>query len=280
MTGLDVHKGRGLKIHEPPVKILAESLGLPVIQPASLKSQEFMDELSGFNFDILVVVAFRILPTKVLEIPPRGAINLHASILPKYRGAAPVNWALINGDKETGVTVFQIKPKVDTGDILLQRRVNIQPDDTVGSLSERLSIIGAEVLVEALDGLENDTLTGISQDGSLATGAPKIFPELGMMDWTRDAGTLKNLIHGLSPNPGAYTFFWNKRMKILTTAVEMENTDKEPGTIVIMDKKRLGIQTGSGILLPTQIQMEGRRPLAIVDFLRGFQGKVGEQFGL
>ncbi|MCK4445485.1 MAG: methionyl-tRNA formyltransferase [Candidatus Marinimicrobia bacterium] len=278
VTGEDVKRGRGLRMQEPPVKTLAISLGLSVIQPTSLKSTDLIQEMKSFSPDIFVVVAFKILPKVILEVPKKGSINLHASILPKYRGAAPINWAIINGDKETGISIFQIKPKVDTGDILLQRYMKIQPDDTAGSLAEKLSVIGAEAIVEVLDGMEKGEMTAIPQDDKLATAAPKIFPELCIIDWNKDATFLKDLIRGLSPAPGAYSFFKKRRIKILAAAVSESSFHEEPGTIVLRDKKQLGIQTGNGLLSPREIQVEGRKPLGVEDFLRGFQGKIGEKF--
>lgn len=278
VTGEDLKSGRGLRIQEPPVKTLARSLRLPVIQPASLKSAEFIEEIEALSPDIFVVVAFKILPKVILEIPEKGAVNIHASILPKYRGAAPINWAIINGEKETGISIFQIKPKVDTGDILLKRYVQIQPEDTAGSLAEKLSIVGAEAIVKVLDGIERGELTAIPQNNELATPAPKISPELGKIDWNKDAVKLKNLIHGLSPTPGTYSFFKKKRIKFLTADIGESSYHEEPGTIVVRDKKQLGIQTGDGILKPMEIQVEGRKALKIEDFLRGFQGNIGDKF--
>ncbi len=278
VTGPDVQKGRGRKIREPAVKALAKELGIPVIQPESLKSEEFAADLRKISPDIFVVVAFRILPKSVIEIPQKGAINLHASLLPKYRGAAPINWAVIKGEKETGVTIFQIKPKVDTGDVLLQRSIGIESHDTAGSLSKRLSEIGAESVLKVLDGLECNTLKPLPQDDSIATKAPKVYPELGEINWSGSAESIRNLIHGLSPSPGAYSSFRGRRVKFLRASFESYNGDEVAGTIVKLQKSVLCIKTGDGILLPLEMQLEGRKALLIDDFLRGFQGKVGEQF--
>jgi len=278
VTGRDVESGRGQKVAPPPVKLFAEKLGLPILQPASLKDPEFLAEVRRCAADIFVVVAFRILPPALINIPARGAINLHASLLPKYRGAAPINWAIINGESETGVTVFQIRPQVDTGAILSQQIVKITPDDTAGSLAERLALEGAELLVATLDGLEAGRLQGRPQDETLATPAPKIFPELGEIDWYKDAMTLKFLIHGLAPEPGAFTFWRGRRLKILKAATMPESATAEPGTLVLRDKNSIGIQTSQGLLLPLELQLEGRRLLPVREFLSGFNGRVGERF--
>ena len=278
VTKPDMHCGRGCRLQEPPVKKVARQLNLPILQPDSLKSPDFLAEIAQFSAGLYVVVAFRILPPELLVIPPRGAINLHASLLPRYRGAAPINWALINGEKETGVTVFQIKPTVDTGNILLQERVAIQPTDTYGTLAPRLAEIGARLILAAIDGLEAGTLKGTPQDDGLATPAPKIFPELGEIDWYKPASDLKNLIHGLSPTPGAFTFFRGKRLKILRASVIDEKFPGEPGTIVLCNKNSLSVLTGSGVLKLEELQFEGRKSLPAAEFLCGFGGRVGDKF--
>lgn len=278
VTGRDVPRGRGQQVKQTPVKRLAKSLGFPLLQPRSLRSEEFIEQIRILRPDILVVVAFRILPDELLRIPPFGAINLHASLLPKYRGAAPINWALINGERETGVTIFQIRTKVDTGDILAQERVAIAPNDTYADLSERLAIKGAELIVRVLDAIEKGTAAPRPQSHELATHAPKITPEMGLIDWSKKAPEIRNLIHGLSPNPGAFSLFGKARIKFLRAAVTELPSDREPGTIVLRDKHRLGIQTGEGILLPLELQREGKRPLNIETFMPGFQGQIGDVF--
>lgn len=280
VTGLDAERGRGLKIQEPPVKILANTLGLPVIQPENLYSPDFIHRLKDLEADLFVVVAFKILPDEVLEIPRLCAINLHASLLPKYRGPAPINWAIINGEKEAGLTIFRIQPKVDTGDILAQRRVAIAEDDTFGTLYKKLSLLGGEILVSTIDAIEENRLTPIPQHHEEATKAPKIYPDMGKIDWSKDATKIKCLIHGLSPTPGAFTSFNGKRIKFLAATVEPSKSPFEPGMIAYRDKIRIGIQTGNGILFPLKVQVEGKKPLPVAEFLRGFQGKIGDRFFL
>ena len=278
VTGPDKKKGRGQKVHSTPIKQVAEKYNLPILQPISLKDEEFKKQLEKLQPDIFVVVAFRILPKNIINIPKFGSVNLHSSLLPKYRGAAPINWAVLNGDKETGITIFQIEPKVDTGDMLLQNKIKIQETDTCQEVHDNLSILGADSLLEALDNLESGTTSKIPQNDSMATKAPKIYPEMGEIDWSKEANEIKNQIHGLSPFPGAYSFFNKKRIKILRANIEMKNENSEPGSIVIINKKLLGIQTGNGILYPIELQKEGKRAMPVQNFLNGFQGKIGEKF--
>jgi methionyl-tRNA formyltransferase len=279
VTGLDQPAGRGLQIQVPPVKRRALELGLLVLQPQSLKTAEFAAQLRAYEPDLFVVVAFRILPAHLLTIPRWGAINLHASLLPKYRGAAPINWAIINGDQESGVTIFRLKPTVDTGNILSQRSILINAEDTAATLAERLATLGADLLVETIAMIAAGTVQEKPQDDELATPAPKIFPELGEIDWYKDAFTIKCLIHGLSPEPGAFTFWQGKRLKILRASWQPAAPSAEPGTIVACDKKRLVIQTGDGWLLPQELQLEGRKALPVAAFLPGFSGTRGDRFG-
>ncbi len=278
VTGPDKQRGRGWQVTETPVKKLARAARRPILQPQNLHADLFIDQLKQYNPTLLVVVAFRILPRRVLEVPRLGAVNLHASLLPKYRGAAPINWAIIKGEEQTGITIFQIHPKVDTGDILYQQKVKIGAQETYGELYLRLAEKGAGALVKVLDDLETDRITARPQEHAKATAAPKIKPAIGKIDWSQKAAEIKNLIHGLSPSPGAHTFFKNKRLKILRAEVSAENKNETPGTIVVREKKRLGIQTGDGILYPLEIQKAGKKALKITAFLNGFQGNVGDKF--
>lgn len=280
VTGEDKRQGRGRKLRETPVKKLAKENNLQVFQPASLKSESFLKQMQDISPDIFVVVAFRILPRELINIPKFGAINLHASLLPKYRGAAPINWAIINGEKETGNTIFQIKPKVDTGDILFQQKIEIGEDDIAGTIHDKLSEIGAPALVKVLDDLENQNIKPLIQNNEKATKAPKIFPELGKINWNNDAISIKNLVHGLSPWPAAVSKFNNKRIKFFQAEILDTDTQNSAGTIVILDKVKIGIQTGKGIFLPLLIQSEGKKTMKIVDFLKGFQGKIGDRFAI
>jgi len=278
VTGPDKPAGRGRSLCETPVKQLALELDLPITQPESLKDPGFINQVRHLDADIIVVVAFQILPNEIINAARLGAINLHASLLPKYRGAAPINWALINGDKQTGITIFQIKPKVDTGDIILQQTVEIADQETYGDLYTRLSRIGAPALVTVLDRLENGVAEAIPQDDSLVCKAPKIFPQMGEINWSNSAESIKNQIHGLSPVPGAYAFLGKKRIKFLKARYSSEAFSETPATIVLRDNNRLGIQTGSGVLYPLELQSEAKKALPIHEFLRGFQAKIGDRF--
>lgn len=279
VTGPDQPVGRGLKVQFPPVKQRASELGYPVLQPASLKNEDFARQLAALQPDLFVVVAFRILPASLLTIPTYGAINLHASLLPRYRGAAPINWAIINGDKETGVTIFRLRPTVDTGNILAQRAVPITEEDTAGTLAARLANVGAELLGETVEKIAAHQISEQPQDEQLATPAPKIFPELGEIDWYKSAFTIKCLIHGLAPEPGAFTFFKGKRLKILRARYSPGGQPAEPGTLVRRDKKELAVQTGEGWLWPLELQLEGRKAMPVDTFLQGFAGRVGDRLG-
>lgn len=278
VTGPDKPRGRGQKLSKTPVKEAAEKLNLTILQPEKLDSPEFSKQIEKLEPDIFVVVAFRILPESLLQIPRKGAINLHASLLPCYRGAAPINWAIINGERETGITIFQIKPEVDTGEILYQEKIEIKEDDTAGSLHDKLSRIGAKALVRVLDMVERGEVKPIPQNEKLATYAPKIKPEMGRIDWSKEAKNIKNLIHGLSPVPGAFSFFKNKRVRFLKANIEDTGTSYSPGTIVYLDKKCMKIQTGRGLLLPSMLQTEGKKPLTVTEFIKGFRGNTGDRF--
>jgi len=278
VTGPDKKRGRGWQFTATPVKKIARAACRPILQPLALSADPFIHQLDQYKPDLFVVVAFRILPRKVLNIPRLGAVNLHASLLPKYRGAAPINWAIIKGEKETGITIFQIRPQVDTGDILYQDKVAIDPRQTYGELYDRLAVKGADALVNVLDAMEQGRITPRPQEHAKASSAPKLTPDIGKIDWSRQAVDIKNLIHGLSPTPGAYTFYKNIRLKILRAKVSSENKTADPGTIVIREKHCLGIQTGDGILFPLEVQKAGKRALKVSAFLNGFQGKVGDKF--
>jgi methionyl-tRNA formyltransferase len=260
------------------VKQTALKYDIPVLQPSSMRDETFIHQLQQLEPDIFVVVAFKILPKKVINIPKYGSVNLHSSLLPKYRGAAPINWALINGDSETGITIFQIEPKVDTGDMLLQKKIPIADTDTCLEVHDKLAVLGSESLLEALKNLAAGKVEKIPQNDDLATQAPKIYPEMGQIDWHKSAREIKNQIHGLSPFPGAYSNFADQRIKILRAQIDNTDSTEEPGTIIIRNKKSLGIQTAEGILYPTELQKAGKRAMPAQDFLNGFQGQIGDRF--
>jgi methionyl-tRNA formyltransferase len=282
VTAPDKPGGRGRKIQGSPVKNTALRLGLPLLQPVKLKAPEFIAELKKINPDILIVVAFRILPREVYSIARFGAVNAHASLLPKYRGAAPIHWAVLKGERETGITTFQIEDKVDTGGILLQKKIPISPEDTTGTLYEQLKVLAAETLLETLDGLEKGALKPVRQDHALATPAPKIFPEMAVLDFSESGEHIVNTARAFSPVPGA-RFFLNKNMiKILKCRFQpQENTN--PGKLEHLSKSQFAIHCADGLIIPDEIQTEGKKRMAVRDFLNGFDlsgfGYVDENAG-
>lgn len=279
VTQPDKPKGRGLKLSASPVKKFAEKHNLKVLTPVDLKSDEFFQELSRLAPDLIVVVAYRILPEKIFTLPPFGTINLHASLLPKYRGAAPINWAIINGEKVTGVTTFFIQKKVDTGEIILQSEVEIYPDETFGELSMRLSQIGAELLLDTVNMIESGEVRTHPQKNSEVSSAPKITEEVCKIDWSKSAYEINNLIRGLSPHPGAFTYFRGKLLKIYKAEVDQEgNPSDEVGKIVQADQKKgLLVQTQKGVLRLRELQSEGKKRLLAEEFLRGAKIEIGER---
>ncbi len=262
--------GRGRRVNSSAVAQAARELGIPLLQPDSLTDPAFVNELESIAPDLFVVVAFRILPRILIEIPKLGSINLHGSLLPRYRGAAPIQWALINGDKETGLTTFLIKPRVDTGDILHQVAIPIEDDDDYGSLAERMSQIGSNLLVETVKELNAGKMTPVIQDESLVTKAPKITSEMCRIDWTLDAVAIRNRIRGFSPRPGAYTDWDGKRLKIFSArTIDINDSDLLPGTVSKSSGNDLLVQTGQGQLKIVECQLEGKRRMTAEEFLRG-----------
>lgn len=270
VTQPDRPKGRGRKITPPPVKERALELGYEAYQPESIKSDDAFRELSALEPDVFVVIAFgQILPKSLLEMPGKGAINLHASLLPKYRGPAPIQWSLINGEKETGVTTMHLDEGMDTGDILLASKVDILPADTSATLHDRLALEGARLVLETLDRLAGNSLIPRPQDPSLASYAPLLSKKDGHIDWTQPASALENLIRGLTPWPGAYTFCDDMRLKILNARQVDTDTRHAPGTVLASFPDELRIATGKGALLIREIQGASGKCLQTKDFLCG-----------
>lgn len=268
VTGLDKPSGRGQKLVSTAVKNAALENDLPIYQPQTLKSLETTEHLGSIDADLYVVVAFRILPEDIIEIPSKGVINLHASLLPKYRGAAPIQWALLNGDKETGVTTFFIEKGVDTGDIILQKKIDIDEDDTAGILHDRLSEIGAELVLETVNQIEAGIESRTKQVGE-ATKAPKIKREHCQIDWSNSTTNIINQIRAFSPFPGAFTFLENQLIKIYqahSTKFEKQAFD---GAVELVDNQRLFAKTGDGWIEIEEIQKEGKKRMSAFDFLRG-----------
>ena len=286
ITSTDKLGGRGKdKLIESAVKKFAVTKGLTVLQPRNLKNPEFVEELRALRADLQVVVAFRMLPEVVWNMPPMGTLNLHGSLLPKYRGAAPINWAVINGEKETGVTTFLLKHEIDTGDMLLQQSVPIGPDDTAGDVHDAMMHVGAEVVVRTLEGLENGSLTPVAQDPEGVTKAPKIFNETCEIDFNRSAQEVHNFIRGLSPYPGAWTVIDGKTVKILRAKIGVGDTHtrtdtgtegyrsslrETQGAIITDQKKRLEICCSDGTIEVLQLQMQGKKRMEVPAFLNGY----------
>jgi len=277
ITAPDKPAGRGLKLQESAVKKYAVEKGLKVLQPEKLKNPQFLEELRSLKADLQVVVAFRMLPELVWNMPPLGTINVHASLLPQYRGAAPINWAIINGEKETGVTTFKLKHEIDTGDILLQEKTQIEENETAGELHDQLKELGAKVLVRTIQGLADDTLNEVAQselpDAQSETikHAPKIFTETCRIDWHKPVDEIHNLIRGLSPFPGAFTHLNEKLLKIYRSEKECKQPVIGPGQVETDGKTFLKMAAMDGFILLKELQMEGKKKMNVEDFLRGYK---------
>lgn len=271
VTAPDKPQGRGRKLMGSPVKQAAQALGIPVLQPTNLKSPEFVEELRSYKADVQVVVAFRMLPEVVWDMPPMGTFNLHASLLPDYRGAAPINWAIINGEKVTGVTTFFLRHEIDTGNIIFQEEEPIHPEDNVGSLYERLMERGSKLVLKTIEAIASKTVETKPQDESKAKHpAPKLYKELGEIDWTQPADTIHNLVRGLSPYPTAWTHINGKICKIYSTQVlDKDINGLQPGSYHTDGKKTLHYQTGDQALAILELQLEGKKRMGAEEFLRG-----------
>src|SRR5687767_9741913 len=300
VTAPDKPAGRGLKLQESPVKKYAVRRKLKVFQPEKLKDPVFLDELRSLSADLNLVVAFRMLPELVWNMPPMGTINLHASLLPQYRGAAPINWAIINGENETGVTTFKLKHEIDTGNILLQEKMPIGENETAGELHDRMKDTGAQLLVKTVHGLEEGALEEISQenihpdsyrdsilnsqlptadashspltiDHSQLKHAPKIFSDTSRINWSKTVVEIHNLIRGLSPYPGAFTELGDKMIKIFRSTRERAIPTSKPGRWESDGKTWLKFAAKDGYIHFKEVQLEGKKRMMIEDFLRGYR---------
>lgn len=281
ITAPDKPAGRGRQLHESAVKKYAHEKGLTVLQPEKLKDADFIQALKTLKADLQVVVAFRMLPEVVWDMPPLGTFNLHGSLLPKYRGAAPLNWAIINGDLETGVSTFKLQHEIDTGNIIFQEKVAIGPDDNVEVIHDTLMDIGARVVMKTVDALAEGNVKMISQSelvdkGYLPTPAPKIFKEDCLIDWYQNVASIKNLIRGLSPYPTAWTILKDSDgkqsdMKIFRVDAELAAYAIEPGSIYTDHKTFLKIGASNGWIVVKELQLSGKKRMDVQAFLRGFQ---------
>jgi methionyl-tRNA formyltransferase len=291
VTAMDKPAGRGMKMQESPVKKYAVRHHLKVLQPGKLKDPGFINELKSLNADLQIIVAFRMLPEVIWNMPPMGTINVHASLLPQYRGAAPINWAIINGEKETGITTFKLKHEIDTGNILLQEKIEIGENETAGELHDRLKELGAQVLLKTIQGLAEKTLTETPQSsmsnpqqpneetqisGSMFTNfvlksAPKIFTKTCEIDWHKNADDIHNLIRGLSPYPAAFTELGDKTIKVFRSEKEMILPTTRTGHWESDKKTFLKFACSDGYIFLREVQLEGKKRMTIEDFLRGYR---------
>ncbi|HNO99233.1 MAG TPA: methionyl-tRNA formyltransferase [Ferruginibacter sp.] len=282
ITAPDKAAGRGMQLQQSAVKKYAVEKGLHILQPDKLKNPGFLEQLRSLQADLQIVVAFRMLPEAVWNMPPMGSVNLHGSLLPQYRGAAPINWAVINGEKETGVTTFKLKHEIDTGDILLQERFPIGDDETAGEVHDKMKAIGAQLLVRTVAGLAEGTLKKTPQlsTGNLPAGeadrpetlkhAPKIFTETCRIDFSKTVNEVHNLVRGLSPFPGAFTSLDGKTLKIFRTEKQPGTTGSASGSFETDKKQFLKFACADGYVLVKELQLEGKKRMAIEDFLRGY----------
>ena len=273
ITAPDRPAGRGLRLQQSEVKKFALEKGLTVLQPEKLKAPEFLQELVSLKADLQVVVAFRMLPEVVWSMPPMGTINLHASLLPQYRGAAPINWAIINGEKETGATTFKLQHEIDTGNILLQQKMEISEGETAGELHDRMKEMGAMLLVRAVDGLVSGSIqeTPQSAGANEIHHAPKLSTATSMIDWNKRADEVYNLIRGLSPYPAAFTVLSGKTLKIYKAKKEMIAPAVAAGEYETDKKTFLRFACTNGYISITELQLEGKKKLTIQEFLRGYK---------
>ena len=274
VTMPDKPAGRGHKLQFSPVKEYALKAGIPVLQPENLKSPDFLQKLASYNADLQIVVAFRMLPEAVWSMPKYGTFNLHASLLPRYRGAAPINWAVINGDKETGITTFFLKHEIDTGNIILQEKVAIDEEDNAGDVHDKLMYLGADLVLKTLKMIEEDNVITRPQDDAQASPAPKIFKDTAKLDFDKCAADIRNLVRGMAPYPAAWFNIKlqdgnESMMKIFKVSTEEKNHNYSVGTILTDGKKMLKIACKDGFINLLEVQMAGKKRMAAEDLMRG-----------
>ena len=282
VTQPDKPKGRGKAMQFTPVKEVAVRAEIPVMQPKRVREPEVVEEIRQFHPDVIVVVAFgQLIPKAILDMPQYGCVNVHASLLPKYRGAAPIQWAVIDGEEKSGVTTMQMDEGLDTGDMLLTEEVVLDPQETGGSLFDKLSEVGAGLLLKTLDELEAGNVHPQKQPSESTTAyAAMLTKKMGEIDWTQSAVQIERLVRGLNPWPSAYTHLGQKTLKIWRAAVHPSMVQtKEPGTVILMDKKHFGVQTGDGMLEILELQLEGKKRMDADAFLRGYQVEDGIKLG-
>lgn len=279
VTQPDKEKGRGKQVQKSDVKLVAEKYDIPVFQPVKIKTEESVEILRGYEADIFVVAAFgQILSKEILDMPKYGCVNIHASLLPRLRGAAPIQWSIIDGDEKTGVTIQQMDVGLDTGDILAVKEVEIASDETGGSLFDKLAIAGADLIVETLPLIEAGKITPVPQDESLSTYAKKLSKDMGLIDWNMPAVAIERLIRGCSPWPSSYSNIGGKSLKIWKAAVT--DTKSTPGEVSEVTKESITIGCGEGSLVVEELQLEGKKRMSVHDFLLGYHINVGDKLGV
>ncbi len=275
ITAPDRPAGRGRKLRPSPVKVYAESVNIPVLQPEKLRNPEFLEALKNLEPDLAVVVAFRMLPKMVWSVPKLGTFNLHAALLPDYRGAAPLNWVIINGETETGATTFFIDEKIDTGSMLLQRKLSIPETWTVGDLHDEMMEMGGDLVLETVQAIEAGGVTPQPQDHSkFLNPAPKIFKENCLIDWSQPRNKIYNLIRGMSPYPTAWTRLEGKTLKVFYAQPADREEAVEPGKAMMVEGKQIFVSCADGWLEITDLQLEGKKRMKTEDFLRGYKGNI------
>ena len=280
VTQPDKPVGRGKKLGMPPVKELALKYDIPVYQPLKARDEEFVKVLQDLNPDLIVVVAFgQILPKSILDIPKFGCVNVHVSLLPKYRGAAPINWVIINGEEKTGVTTMYMDEGLDTGDMILTSEFNLNDEITAGELHDIMKVEGANVLKETIDLIEKGEAPRIKQNHDEFTYAPMMSKSLGQIDFSKSAKDIHNLVRGVNPWPSAYTTYDNQTMKVWKTKVLNETSDKKPGTIISVDKEGIRVSTKDNIILIKEIQMPGKKRVLVEEYIKGNSIEVNKVLG-
>ena len=278
VTQPDKQRGRGKKMQFPPVKEKAVEYDIPVYQPQRARDEEFIEELKNLNPDVIVVVAYgQILPESILNIPKYGCINVHGSLLPKYRGAAPIQWAVLDGEEKTGITTMYMEKGLDTGDMIDKAEVVLDKKETAGSLHDKLMVLGADLLLETLKKLEDGTAVREKQNDEESCYAKMLSKDMGQIDFTKSAKEIECLIRGLNPWPSAYTDWNGKVMKIWEAKVVEGNTEEKPGTIVKVEKDGFCVQTGDGLLKVLALQIPGKKRMEADAFLRGYQIEAGSE---
>lgn len=280
VTQPDKIKGRGHKLSQPPVKETALSEGIPVLQPDNIRTDDFYVEISKYIPECIIVVAYgKIIPPSILNLPPMGCVNVHASVLPKYRGAAPIQWALINGEKRTGITTMMMDKGMDTGDILMQEEIEIQKEDNAMTLSDKLSELGASLLIKTMSALYARTIKPFPQSGE-PTYAPPLRKESGRIDWTLSADEINNLIRGTYPWPGAYFYLNDERVGILKAGIADYDHNNSPGRIEEIGNKEIIVSTGKGLLTISKVRPQGKQTMDATAFIRGRRLQKGSFFGV